>query len=68
MSSLEHWLAATPVPEREQRAWILERMAHSILRLSSDPLARALAAAALANDRDEQRQLARRPEVEGVPV
>lgn len=59
MTTLAEWLAATPVPMREQKAWIYERALQSILQLSGCSLARALAAAALADDRDHQLRLDR---------
>lgn len=67
MSDFSAWLAATPVPEREHKAWVYERALHSILQLSGCTIARALAAAALANDREHQHALAA-TEIEGIPV
>lgn len=61
------WLAANPVPMREQKAWIFEQALHSILGLSQCSVARALAAAALANSRDEQDRLMS-PDIDGAPV
>lgn len=61
MSTLADWLSATPVPMREQKAWIYEQALQSILKLSGCSLAKALAAAALADDRDHQLRLERSP-------
>jgi hypothetical protein len=67
MSRFANWLDATPATVRDQKAWIYEQALHSILRLSGCTTARALAAAALANSRDEQDRLTS-PPMDKVPA
>lgn len=61
VATLADWLSKNPVPMREQKAWIYEQALQSILQLSGCSLAKALAAAALADDRDHQLRLERLP-------
>lgn len=71
MSYLTEWLSEAQANNvmTEQRLCIALRSHHAILKLSACPIARGLAAAAIAQDRDEQQRLiAAQDTVEGVPV
>ena len=64
MSYLAQWLseAQADTVMSEQYLCIALRSHHAILRLSSCPIARGLAAAAIARDRDEQERLIGNPQ------
>lgn len=68
MSQFADWLRRRPAREIDQDCYRYERALREVLRLTDCAIARGLAASALSRDRDEQRRLEHRPEVEGVPV
>ncbi len=66
--TLAEFIASRPASKVEQDCWRYERALQAILRTSPCAIARELAAAALAEDREHQDRLRAGTDVEGVPV
>jgi hypothetical protein len=67
--TLAGFIASRPATQIEQDAWRFEKALREIQKLTDCGIARGIAAAALARDRDEQQRLAAAQDtVEGVPV